>query len=354
MSLSKPVSFPKFTHLANEIQDLVWEWSLKGRHPAAYFAQVGSHKLKSRREDGSVGSFWTLTLIEELTWADPPRELAEKCPVPETQVDVLLRTCKQSRRIAIRHRDSLGPESMLQLYDPCDKSRADIWDMERDFRVTNIMSTRCFELEYLPPRLFDLPHRKVDNSRDLVILGPEWIGAAHEFQKACFSTRSEWQLPVPRVPYLALTHDASQSLESQISLVTWFLRLRTEVLYFLIKPDEFDDDDTFVGTDPARKMVKDRRKALETPFMKRPGAKRLVAEAPDSFWYGKREYYALSWEDVEEKMMNSKFWRQLCGEIEKTRQLENNCCTGCFGQHCNRTTETFPAIWKVMTWRDHK
>ncbi|KAJ3464159.1 hypothetical protein MRS44_008945 [Fusarium solani] len=356
MSLSKPVSFPKFPHLANELQELVWEWSLKDRHPAAHFAQLGSHKLKSRLPNGEVGSFWTMTSIEELVWSDPPRELAEMCPVRETQVDVLLRTCKQSRRVAIRHRESWGPKGTLQLYDPRDKSRADTWDMARDFRIPGPqMSDSGVHKKYLPPRLFDLPSRKVDNSRDLVILGPEWVGVGQEFQKGFFSTKPEWQLPVPRVPYLALTYNTRESLDSQLSLVAWILRLRAEVLYLLIKPDEFDNDDnTFVGADPARKIVKDRRKSLETPLKKRAGAENLVSEAPDSFWYGTREYYALSWDDLEEKMMNSKPWIQLCGAIEKARLMEKDFCTECFGTHCNSKAETFPAIWKVMSWRDHK
>lgn len=356
MSLSKPVSFPKFSHLANELQDLVWEWSLKDRHPAAHFAQLGTHTLNSRRPKGDVTSFCTLTMIEELVRSDPPRELAEMCPVHETQVDVLLRTCKQSRRIAIRHRKSWGPEGTLQLYDPRDKSRADTWDMARDSRIPiPAFSEKCFQIKYMPPRLFDLPSRKVDNSRDLVILGPEWIDVGQEYQKSFFLTKLEWQLPVPRVPYLAFPYTACESIDSQLSVVGAFLRLRAGVLYILINPDEFDNDDNmFVAADPALKTVKDRRKALETPFKKRPGAESIVSEAPDSFWYGTREYYALSWDDIEEKMMNSKFWRQLTGGIEKARQVEDNCCTGCFGTSCNRTTETLPAIWKVMSWRDHK
>ncbi|UPL03387.1 hypothetical protein LCI18_014321 [Fusarium solani-melongenae] len=358
MSLSNPASFPKFPHLANELQDLVWEWSLKDCNPTAHFVQLGSHKLKSRPPEGAGSSvpFLTLTMIEELVWCDPPRELAEMYPGHETQVDILLRTCKQSRRIALRHRKSWGPKGTLQLYDPRDKSRADTWYMARDGRVTiPNFSAKCFQIKYMPPRIFDLPSRKVDNSRDLVILGPEWVGIGRHFQRSFVTTKPDWQLPVPRIPYLALTYNSRESIDSQLSVVSALFRLRPGVLYILINPNEFDNDDiAFAAANPALKTVKDRRKTLETPFKERPGAESLVSEAPDSFWYGTREYYALSWDDLEEKMMNSEFWRQLTEGIEKARQMENNCCRGCFGTSCNRTTETLPAIWKVMSWRDHK
>ncbi|RSL60195.1 hypothetical protein CEP54_006905 [Fusarium duplospermum] len=355
MSQSKLVSFPKFPHLANELQDLVWEWSIKDRPPAAHFAQLGHHLLVSRLPNGEKGSFWTHTLIEDLSWCDPPRELKEICPEPpELHIDVLLRTCKKSRSVAMRHQKSWGPQGTLQLYDPRDKDRANTLDFSRDFTSLPLQIGKWLHLEYLPPRLFDLPCRKLDNSRDLIILGPEWIGVAHEFQKALIQTHYEWQVPIQRVPYLALTYTTRfhEFLDSQLSLVTKFLRLRTEVLYILINPDEFDDDYTVLTTEVARDRVRGRREALETPFPKRRGAVDLVARAPTRFWYGKREYYELTWDEMEEKMMTSARWRQLAGAIDKARHAENDTCDGCNKLDCNKRSYTFPAIWKVMSWKD--
>ncbi|KAL2682773.1 hypothetical protein Neosp_007228 [[Neocosmospora] mangrovei] len=358
MSQSKLASFPKFPHLANELQDLVWEWSVKDRPGSAHFAQLGSQKLKSRRPDGDFVSFLTTTMIEELTWCKPPPELVELCPRRETHLDVLLQTCKQSRRIATRHRNLWGPEGTLQIYDPRDEDRAHTWDFARDFNrdPPQVNPSRgSYHFKFLPPRLFDLPSRHLDNSRDLVILGQEWIGVGKEFQQLTVFTKSDWRVPVPRVPYLALSYTThfEESLDSQLAVITAFLRLRAEVLYILINPDELDGDDTVVDTDEARKKVKDRRRVLETPFPKRPGAENLVAAAPDSFWYGPREYYALSWDDLEEKMMGSARWRRFTSAIEKARQMKKSYCLECMDVDCETRAETYPAIWKVMSWRDH-
>ncbi|RSL76465.1 hypothetical protein CEP51_009932 [Fusarium floridanum] len=355
MSQSKLDSFPKFPRLANELQDLVWEWSIKDRPPAAHFAKLGHHLLVSRNPNGEKGSIWTYTMIEDLAWCEPPQELREIRPQPpELHIDVLLRTCKKSRHVAMRHRNSWGPEGTLQLYDPRDKGRANILDFSRDFDIKPPrVYRRWLHEEYMPPRIYDLPCRKVDNSRDLVILGPEWIGAAHELQTTLVQTHYEWSIPVQRVPYLALTYTTRfhEFLDSQLTLMTRFLRLRPDVLYILINPEEFDDDYTVLTTKFERNSVKRRRAALETPFPKRKGAEDLVARAPTRFWYGEREYYELTWDEMEYKMMTSERWRQLARAIDKARHLETDTCDGCHALDCNKRSYTFPAIWKVMSWK---
>ncbi|KAJ4321715.1 hypothetical protein N0V84_005148 [Fusarium piperis] len=358
MSLSKPVTFPKFLYLANEIQDLIWEWSLKDRPPGAHFAELGSHQFKSRLPNGEVASSLTATLIENLTWSRLPPEFVEVAQRPETHLDILLRTCKQSRRAAIRHRKSWGPEGTLQLYDPHDERRENVLDLARDFGIPKQPYPDCLHFEFKPPKLFDLPSFDVDTSRDLVILEHYWIGTTHGFQSSLARTRLEWMMPVPRIPYLALTYTTRfhEFLDRQLLLVAHLLRFRVEVLYLLINPDEFNDNRTAVKSKEERDMVKARRKALETPFPKREGAESLIARAPDNFWYGSREYYAFSWDDFEKKMMASAHWRKFGGAIEKARQMEKDCCdgTGCQDAYCNKRAETFPAIWKIMSWRDHE
>ncbi|KAM0430953.1 hypothetical protein ACHAPT_005587 [Fusarium lateritium] len=356
MSQSKLDTFPKFPYLANELQDLIWEWSLEDRPPAAHFGQLKTNTLKTRFANGETGSMWTQTMLEDLSWTHKPRDLAEICHQRVTQISILLATCKRSRRVAIRYRRSWGPERTLQLYDPHDNGRLNKLDFSRDFTTSiyNWRPTGSLHWKYMPPRLYNLACRKIDNSRDLVILGPEWIGMALEYQTTVIYDKPEWKLPVQRVPYLALTYTTRfhESLNSQLATVTSFRRFHTEVLYILINPDEFDDDHTAVTEEEVRNTLKARRKVLETPFPKRKGASSLVADAPDRFWYGPREYYALSWDEIEEKMMDSAPWRQLTDAIEKARETETDFCTGCRNPDCNKRAGTIPVIWKIMSWRD--
>lgn len=70
MSQPKLVSFTKFPYLANELQDLIWEWSLKDRPPAAHFGQLGRHNsqpLAPQQVSGEgEGTFPRQEFIEDL------------------------------------------------------------------------------------------------------------------------------------------------------------------------------------------------------------------------------------------------------------------------------------------------
>lgn len=211
------------------------------------------------------------------------------------------------------------------------------------------MSDTCSHMEFVAPRILDFRSRHLENSRDLVVLEHHWIAIVSHFNR-----QVEWKLPVPRVRYLALTYTTRfhESFDSQLLAAARLFRFRVEVLYILINPDEFDDDCIVARYEMERNKVKARRKVLETPFAKREGAESLIARAPDSFWYGPREYYAFTWDHFEEKMMGSQRWRKFSRAIEKARKMEKNCCTGCQNPRCERRADTYPAIWKIMSWRD--
>ncbi|KAM5366844.1 hypothetical protein ACJZ2D_010296 [Fusarium nematophilum] len=357
-------SFAKFPFLARELQDLIWQWAVEDRPPAAHFSYLLFESFMTPIANAQRRSLFRKTVLEVLVPAPPPPDLVES-PLPAIQFDILLQTCRSSRRIALRYRHGWEPERTLQLYKPDeseygdDDDRHSLLNDQRDYSASEPPLAPVSGAEeggrdspplnkhrfYLAPRMLDdLGCRLVDADRDLVILDNDWSSTTDEMRSALYRSRPEWGLPVQRARYLGLPWSPT-SVSDAIDLFA-IRRFRAEVLYIIISPEDLR------GTGASRRPANPSRLGLEEPFLKREGAKRVLAEAPARFRYGKREYFTLSWDELDARAASSWHLRQLLFAVQRVRLGEDQTCDGCADPNCPKRVEGFPVAWKIMSWRD--
>ncbi|KAJ3537643.1 hypothetical protein NM208_g6222 [Fusarium decemcellulare] len=352
MSSPERGAFDKFSELITELQDLIWKHSLEGQPPTAHFAKLNTEVFLPPGCDMS-----NKTVLECLSQDLQPLDLFRKSPFPVTQYDILLQTCKGSRSAALRYSQSWGPERTIQLYQPDNTRRLADLDRLRDMSTPRgIIGPANRHAEFRPQAILDLPARVVDGSKDLIVLQENWGIATSKFRAHLMYGKLEWGLPIQHPRYLAVPCPpiSPRGRGADVRNIKFLFRLRVEVLYILVHPDDYHPDVPGRNHEALRDVVKNRIERLQQPFLRRPGAADLLAQAPDRFWHGKREFYVLGWDEIEKRMLHSWVWRLLTASLEiHGRQPEQTVCDGCEDSDCQHREETYPVMWKIMTWKDH-
>lgn len=349
-------SFPKFGHLPTEIQNLIWGLALESP-PAAHFADLDdvSFSKPTRAIEAPKGRRKWHTLEVLIKFGPRPTSITSGHSNTAPHA-LLLQTCRASRRVAFRLANAWGPGRALQLYAG---ERSTLHDIVSLIELKGCSAggdggerqNNRGHGEYPLPETIDVPSLWVDGTQDFVIIPKGWEREAERLQ--CCIYDFTWTIPIQRARYIGLEWPYSGRRVFESLACFLFSRFRCDALYVILGPDEL------AGPPDVHKMApelaREQRQTLEQRF-KRPGVptEDLAAHIPDRFWRGKREFYVVSWEDIERRMVDSPCWDliDITAQILEIRKAEDDVCKGCQDIGCDLKPDMFPIAWRIMSWRD--
>ncbi|KAL0933927.1 uncharacterized protein CTRU02_210726 [Colletotrichum truncatum] len=353
-------TFHAFPRLPTEVQDLIWHFALE-EQPSAHFVTLEKVVLGKFGPTSSVPKRYQrlVPILEILTRAPPPAELATGEHETSTMSCALKQTSLAARKAAFRLQESWVAGQTLQLYGANRTARSDalnqliadedilggLWEKWRNGNSIDPNSHG----EYPASFIVNVPSLLVDSTQDLIIVRYGWADVAGELRMGSDFRHWSPNLPIQKAPYIALEWPGGFQ-ESNFNLGPFlFMRFRYEVLYVLVNPDDLKASVSLEPTTP--ETAREQREILEKPFV-RP-IENQISTIPEKFWYGKREFFVISWEDVEKRMI-SRPSRALHVIIKELLELRNeeDICPGCGDPGCEHRHENFPVAWRIMSWRD--
>ncbi|KAF9873216.1 hypothetical protein CkaCkLH20_09379 [Colletotrichum karsti] len=358
--------FHCFPHLPTEIQDVIWDFALDSQRSAHYttLEEIPLTKFIRKWSDVPRHYYRIVPMAEVLVSAPPPPELA----TGSAKMSCALQHVNMAaRRAVFRLQKIWGLDNTLQLYGANRTRRIDalnelvedediFGDMWRDYLDETPPTDPNSHGEYPAPRIVDVPSLLVDSTRDLVIVRNGWNGVALHMRVGHGIHHRSPHLPIQRARYVALEWPGGPKGEGTTLYLFLFLRFRPEVLYILISPDDLDEDSSALEP-TASETARSQREFLEKPFL-RPvvPVEDQISTVPEQFWYGKREFFVVSWEEVERRQVSrpSQALNDIIKEIFEARKWEEDLCLGCGDSGCENRHERLPAAWRIMSWRDSK